>query len=147
MQSLVNQPQLVDQVLNRMMDGEILSAICREVGFSAGAFHMLANRDERFREKFARARLLSAHALADDVVRLADECTDPAQLRITENRCTQRKWLAGKYNSAVYGDKPQDVNVTISLRDLIKASVTIEHEEFATNSMADTPSADLLPKD
>mgnify|MGYP001590776927 FL=1 len=142
--SLAVNPNLADTILARMENGGIMTAICAELGCDPTAIYYLADRDEAFARRYAHARVRQAASVAEDVVRIADEEPDTSRARV---RSDARKWLAGKLDPAKFGDKPQDVNVTISLRDLIKASVTIEHEEFATNSSIPTVSALESSKD
>ena len=95
-------PAVADAVLERMWDGEILTAICRDYDLTPGAFAHKAEHDEVFAQRYARARQEQAHALAMDVVRIADEETDPHRARV---RCDARKWVAARIDPKNYGDK------------------------------------------
>ena len=95
-------PDIADQVLERMRDGEILTAICREYDLRPSAFSNKAERDPEFGERYARARKEQAHAMAMDVVRIADEEPDPQRARV---RCDARKWVAARIDPKNYGDR------------------------------------------
>lgn len=99
---LDDNPELIDAVLDRMADGEILTAICAEIGFKPSAFSMKAARDPAFRERYERARKEQAATLAEDVVRVSDEEDDPAKGRV---RADARKWLASRIDPEKFGDK------------------------------------------
>ena len=105
MPKLADQPEILDMVLERMANGEILTAIAREIGYTAGAFSMLADRDPAFRERYARARILQAAAVAEDVVRIVDDEDDPERAQLARNRADARKWLASKLDPAKFSDK------------------------------------------
>ncbi len=134
--SLARKTELLNDVLERMANGEILSAICKDIGYKPGAFSMLAERNAEFSERYARARQAQAHALAMDVVRIADEEPDPARARV---RCDARKWVAARLDPKNYGDRmqhdhmheidPQAVPYT-ELQAIAqgRAVLTIEHE-------------------
>jgi hypothetical protein len=142
---LVAQPDLVEHVLDRMADGEILTSVCRELGLRPSAFSLLANHDEAFAARYARARLEQAAAVADDVVSVVDRETDPTMSQLAIARSNARKWLASRLDPAKFGDKPAQVNVSVSLRDMIRQSATIEHEA-APGAMADASSVEHKPK-
>jgi len=99
---LASNPKLVDSVLERMSNGEILTAICAEIGVTHSAFSLKAEREPEFGARYARARAAQAHALAADAVRIADTEKDAA---IGRNRIDARKWLAARIDPANYGDK------------------------------------------
>jgi hypothetical protein len=64
-------------------------------------FRWLANNKE-FRDQYARAREVQADVLADEILDIADDSSDPAKARV---QIDARKWLAGKLRPKVYGDK------------------------------------------
>ena len=101
---LTNHPDRVEEILARLSDGETLTGICQELGCSPSAVTHLADRDPDFAQRYARARQMQADALAEDVVRIADEEPDPAKARV---RTDARKWLASKVNPAKFADKQQ----------------------------------------
>jgi hypothetical protein len=102
--ALALKTDLLNDVLERMANGEILTAICKEIGYKVNTFSSLAARDAEFGERYARAREAQAHALAMDVVRIADEEPDPARARV---RCDARKWVAARIDPKNYGDRMQ----------------------------------------
>jgi len=96
-----NNPELVAYVLSRMENGEVITAICQEIGCTPSALSHYAEDDAQFAQRYARARLRQAAAMAADVVRIADEEPDPAKARV---RCDARKWVAARIDPANYGD-------------------------------------------
>jgi hypothetical protein len=100
--ALALKTELLNDVLERMANGEILTAICKEIGYKVNTFSSLAARDAEFGERYARARQEQAHALAMDVVRIADEEPDPARARV---RCDARKWVAARIDPDNYGER------------------------------------------
>ncbi len=144
--SLALKPELLNDVLERMADGEILTAICKEIGYRVSAFSMLAQRNAEFGERYAQARQAQAHALAMDVIRIADEEPDPAKARV---RCDARKWVAARIDPKNYGDRmqhdhklegdPQAVPYT-ELQAIAQGrslALTIEHEASPTDCETD----------
>ena len=61
-------------------------------------------RSPSFAGAIARARAESAHGLAMQVVEIADAVGPHDNPKLVKNRCDQRRWLAGKYNT-LYSDK------------------------------------------
>jgi hypothetical protein len=139
--------EIADQVLERMSNGEILTAVAREYGFTHGAFYHRADSDEEFARRYARARERQAHAIASDVVRIVDEEDDPEKAQIAKNKSEARKWLAARIDPANYGDRlkqehsgPNGEPIAISVEDkravalqilesAFGAPKVIEHEE------------------
>lgn len=64
-------------------------------------FRWLAEQ-EKFQEQYTRARETQADAIADEIIQIADDATDPAKARV---QIDARKWYAGKVKPKKYGDK------------------------------------------
>ena len=101
-------PDIADEILRRMAEGESLRSICRTEGMptrQAVRLWVVENRDG-FAERYALARELQAHALADELLELADSATNenwqPVRLQVDT-----RKWLASKILPKSYGDKTE----------------------------------------
>ncbi len=103
--ALSTNPETADIILDRMANGEILTAICREIGITPGAVSHFAERNQAFGQRYARARLMQAAAVAEDVVRIVDEEDDPERAQLARNRADARKWLASKLDPAKFADK------------------------------------------
>jgi hypothetical protein len=95
--------ELADAICERLSEGESLRSICEgpHMPSKAAVFRWLANNDN-FRDQYARARETQADVIADEVLSIADNATDPAKARV---QIDARKWLAGKMRPKVYGDK------------------------------------------
>lgn len=103
------------EICARLAQGEPLRSICADDAMPgmATVFAWLAKYPE-FQEQYARAREEQADALADDIVRIADEPPPPdgetgkidsAWVSWQRNRIDARKWTASKLKPKKYGDK------------------------------------------
>ena len=112
-------PDVLETVLRRLANGEILNAIAADIGFDQADVWHLAQMDENFARLYASARQTQAHAIAADVVYIADSEPDVQRARI---RADARRWYAAKLDPRTYGDK-QTVDhqhsgtVTLSLEE------------------------------
>lgn len=116
-------PEIADEILRRMAEGESLRSICRSEGMpnrEAVRLWVLENR-HGFAERYAVARELQAHALAEELLEIADDGSndwmarnDPNNPGYIENgehlqrsrlRVDARKWLTSKILPKHYGDK------------------------------------------
>lgn len=106
-----------------MGEGEALRAICRTPGFPAASTVRMwvVDNVDGLAERYARAREAQAHALADDLLALADDGqndwmadNDPdnpgyklngEHVQRSRLRYDARKWLASKILPKVYGEK------------------------------------------
>jgi len=90
-------------ICTRLSQGETLTAICNEPGMPdhSTVYRWLETHAE-FREEYARARELQAHALAELALRDAETADDPQLARL---RFDARRWFAGKVAPRAYGDK------------------------------------------
>jgi hypothetical protein len=97
---------IADEILRRMADGESLRSICRTDGMptrEAVRLWVVENRDG-FAERYALARELQAHALADELLELADSATSE-DWQVKRLQVDTRKWLTSKILPKQYGDK------------------------------------------
>lgn len=92
-------------ICERMCDGESLRKICedRDMPSRSMVFRWL-ERDEAFRDQYARAREAQADKYADELVDIADEGTNE-NANIIRLRMDARKWAASKMAPKKYGDK------------------------------------------
>lgn len=109
-------------------------------------------KNPEFAELYTRAREDQAETLADDILNIADdESIEPEHKRIMVD---SRKWIASKLKPKKYGDRQiVDQNVTVSLVDLVTASMkTVEHLPVTSApavlpAPASTPDASLITVD
>lgn len=100
-------PEVVEEILARLSDGEPLAAICRsdERFPHPVVWGRWVDADEQLAIAYARARDVGAHAIAEQALALADgvavhgESIQKAKLQIE----TRLKLLA-KWNPKLYGD-------------------------------------------
>lgn len=114
---------LVDQILRRVANGEILSRICREDGMpERGTIWRWTEEDPEFRDALMRAREACVHSLVDEAVEIADDGSndyvtvetrdggtkvvlDKEHVDRSKLRVETRKWLAGCVAPKAYGQK------------------------------------------
>ncbi len=124
-------PELADEICRRLAEGQSLNAICQGDDMpveSAVRAWALENVDG-FAARYARARELQAHFLADEIIRISDEADlepvpgggklaedgapeEPSEFRMDATavarnrlRVDSRKWYLSKVLPKVYGDK------------------------------------------
>jgi hypothetical protein len=101
-------PELVEEILNKLMDGESLRSICRPDHMpSAGTFLRWCSIDEKLSEQYARARDIQMDYYVDDINQIADDC-DIMDVAKAKLRIDTRKWTASKLKPKKYGDKIQN---------------------------------------
>lgn len=90
-------------ICDRLSQGETLTAICDDPAMpSSSMVYRWLEAHSEFREAYARARELQAHAIADAAVAEALRAEDAALGRLAFDA---RKWFASKVAPKVYGDK------------------------------------------
>lgn len=117
-------PQIADQILERIANGESLRNIVRDEGFPSrpSIYGWLATNDA-FANQYARACEDRADSYADEIAAIADDETIPADSR--RIRIDARKWVACKLKPRKYGDK---LDHTLASPDggPVKHSITVE---------------------
>jgi hypothetical protein len=116
---------VADEICLRMAEGESLRAICRTPGMPlASTVRKWVVQDmQGFFQQYARAREAQAHALAEELLEIADngsndwmQRNDPNNPGYLENgehlqrsrlRVDARKWLTSKILPKSYGDKTE----------------------------------------
>lgn len=72
----IRTPEMVDEILKRIAEGETLASICREEGMPGRtAFYEWLAEDRDLSERFARARDVGFDAIADEALGIADDGT------------------------------------------------------------------------
>lgn len=118
--------QLIDTVLQRVADGETLSAICKDVGLSTVAWHQWVKTDPALAARFEEARQIGYDALAESALAIVDaeperiyttttgddgatstttSRYDGAAVSWAKNRADLRLKLLSKWHAGKYGDK------------------------------------------
>lgn len=94
---------VVDEICGRIATGESLRAICLadDMPNESTFRKWVINDVNGLSAQYARARMLRADVLAEEVIDISDNEPDPAKARV---RVDARKWYAGKVNKT-YADK------------------------------------------
>ncbi|MFD1261727.1 terminase small subunit-like protein [Entomomonas asaccharolytica] len=101
--------QLATTIIDRLINGESLRAICHseDMPDKATIFRWLASNAE-FCDLYKLAREIQADMLTDDLLDIADKayCTGGA-LTKAKLQIQTRMWIASKLKPRVYGNKPE----------------------------------------
>ena len=153
-------PELLDEIVERISNGETLRAICREEGKPSWVnVYQWMREDENFALRIARARELGADAIAEEIIYIIDDCTDdviflaaddangagakPAikhsAIKRASLRAEMRLKLLAKWQPKKYGNSV-DINATIRKPELndndeeiIKMYAATQHGEGDTS--------------
>jgi hypothetical protein len=104
-------PELIEEVLSRIAQGETLAALGRELDFHPQSWADWMRADEALAIAYADARDTGHDVIADDVLQIIDSV--PAQgeeIQRAKLRAEYRLKLLAKWNPKKYGDK-QTVDV------------------------------------
>jgi uncharacterized protein (UPF0147 family) len=101
-----NKEAILDEVYQRMADGESLSAICRDENMPTRSTVNLWIIEDGNSDKYARAKEIRADLYFEQIIELADDRTVPADDR--RIAIDARKWAAGKLHGK-YSDKVKHV--------------------------------------
>lgn len=104
-------PELCREICDRLSRGESLATICADAHMpDTSNVREWLRKDEEFQADYARAREAQAEFYADEIVKIADDCTDAGKARL---QMDARKWYASKLAPKRYGDKI-DVNANVT---------------------------------
>ncbi|AXY22817.1 hypothetical protein CD178_02061 [Komagataeibacter saccharivorans] len=113
-------PDIADEILERLSDGESLASICDQKGMpSRGAVnHWVLTDHDGFASRYACAREAGLMTLADDILVISDDGRNDTYQdadgndRVNQDvvqrsrlRVDSRKWLLSKLLPKQYGDK------------------------------------------
>ena len=115
-------PELIDEVLSRIAQGETLAALGRELKFHPTSWNDWVRSDEALAIAYQCARDVGADVIADDILRIIDEepervvqidedgkssssRIDSAGVAWAKNRAEMRLKLLAKWNPKKYGEK------------------------------------------
>ena len=136
-----------DEICTRLAQGESLTSICDDDHMPCRdtIFAWLLNEEidgeDRFSDRYARARQLQAEAMADDILAIADDgrndtyedkdgnvLTDNDVIQRSRLRVDTRKFLMAKLLPKKYGDRPeQNINVSTVVHNHISAAQQQEY--------------------
>jgi len=97
--------EVFDSVLSEIIGGTPTYIVCQMQGFpSKTQFYKFLGDDsnEKYREKYARAKKLASIAKFDEIEEIADTEEDAQIARV---KIDAKKWLLSKTEPKVYGDK------------------------------------------
>lgn len=100
---------VMNEVCSRIAEGESLKSIAQTFAMPYSVLWNFLSVGERM-TAYRQAKEAAAEALADEVLTEADKS------EIVRDRVDARKWLAGRWNRGVYGDKAdadQKVGITV----------------------------------
>jgi hypothetical protein len=102
MQSEFSQ-EIANAICLRLELGESLRNICKDKDLPAPSTVIKwTNQFPEFREQYARARLIQAELMADEILTIADNVHEDPQSR--RGRVDARKWILSKVLPKVYGE-------------------------------------------
>lgn len=130
-------PEIAQAVCERLAEGETLRQVCRDEGMPPESTVRMWVMDDRegFAAQYTRAREIGYHAMADELLDIADDGTNDwmdrrsadgttgdavlngEHIQRSRARLDTRKWLLSKALPKLYGDKVEieqtNFNVTI----------------------------------
>ena len=122
----------VETVLNDMLSGVSLNKSLNNRKITRYAFFNLIDNNPSLSARYVRAQQLRAELLADEVVDIADEESDPQHAR---NRIDVRKWYASKMQPQKYGERIDlNVNQTVDI-----GGALLEARQRASLPVIETP--------
>lgn len=81
----IRTPEMVDEIIARVSDGEPLAQVCRDDGMPhRDTFYDWAASDEELSRRFARARELGFDMIAIEALRIADTTVEGVTTKITD---------------------------------------------------------------
>jgi hypothetical protein len=111
-------PEVADEILGRIAEGESLAAITRDDEHlpSYRSVYRGLESDEDFRRRYQLATGIRTEHLIDEIVEMSDEAKSVDEVQAARLRIDARKWLAAKLLPKKYGDKVNgDVHVSTAV--------------------------------
>ena len=133
------QPEVAEKICERLALGESLVEVCSDKAMpSLTTVYKWLNLFPEFTDRYARARLVQADVLFDEIIKIADTpvigvktITKPSGVETTEGdmiehrrlRVDARKWVAAKLAPKKYGEKVEttlkgDANNPIAIENV-----------------------------
>lgn len=99
-------PEIVEQCLSLITQGVTMSEACRTVGIDRRRWQTWVSGDPDLAREYRDARAIGADAIADDIIRIADDTkADTAEVAKSRLRTDVRLKLLAKWQPDLYGDK------------------------------------------
>lgn len=103
--------ELADKIFDGLAAGKSLRTICESDEFpTRGTVARWVVHNEDFAERYYRARDIGLDDLADEMIAIADDTSEDADVNRDRLRIDARKWYLSKLASKRYGDKLQLAN-------------------------------------
>jgi hypothetical protein len=102
-------PKLLEKILDAVMNGKTLKAICESASMpSLTTIYRWLRDDEEFYISYARAVAVRTHEMILEALEIADRPkSGSADVAADKLRYDARMKIAGKLNPKHYGDKPE----------------------------------------
>lgn len=111
-------------ILDRVAEGETLQTICKDYGVSRGMLSMALNRNKDIRPLLDEARRVAAHAMAEQALQIVDDApVSRDHISKAKEQAAYRKWLAGVYDRATFGEPTANITQTITVQSLHLAAL------------------------
>jgi hypothetical protein len=136
-------PELIDEICDRIASGEPLVRICREDGMPRiVTVYRWLNKYPEFSNLYAKAKDAAADTLAEEIQDISDsmpmETTDkegntrfdPAYIQWMRLRVDARKWVAAKLKPKKYGER---TTITGDADNPLHTETTIKANELFTS--------------
>lgn len=151
-------PEIAAEICLRLAEGKTLREVCRSEEFPAESTVRLWAAEDRegFSARYARAREIGYHTMADEIIHIADD--NSSDVRVDEDgnelsnhdvvnrarlRIESRKWLLAKALPKVYGERSNiDVNQTVTINVAFEDYIRALNEERETKVINGTVAAE-----
>lgn len=101
-------PEVERAILAGVASGRFLRDVCQDPGMpNEDTWYGWMEQDPALSGAYARARARGAAPLVADGMKILDDCDDSDAARVSKarERAHYRRWLAGCYDRATYGDR------------------------------------------
>jgi hypothetical protein len=117
---------VIKQICGLIIQSSVETA-CKQVGIAESTFYAWVASDELLAEEYMRARVAIAYKDEIGIEKLVEQASrgeiDPAAARVAIDG---RKWLAGKRNPKVYGDK---LDMTSNGKEIKGTTIVVANQE------------------
>lgn len=145
-------PELVEQCLTLITQGVTMSDACRTVGIDRRRWQTWVSGDPDLAREYRDARAIGADAIADDIIRIADDTkADTAEVAKSRLRTDVRLKLLAKWQPDLYGDKvdvrhqgPDGGAVQVAHFDVVEMAKQLRSQKSAGVVLPSPPGSDLL---
>jgi hypothetical protein len=105
---------VVDEICNRLMQGESLRSICRDAHMphEKAVRNWVIDRADTFGRQYTRARELGYQSIAEEIIEISDEnpigpdgYIDNGAIQRARLRTDSRRWFLSKMLPSQFGDK------------------------------------------